>query len=205
MFIADYVMNSGLANSWANGLLTWTLPADFETYNLPVRTFITDDFVQWFPDIVNKYQAGSKIQVKCSDVDVMPTVKSTDTAIEGFEHTSCMMSVMDNASGTYIDIMSFTSDFNWKGKLELENGNMIKLVAHEGTASNVVIVMSTMADVTSEMLTTMLNQWMTTMMPMMSSFRLPIGEFVTLINPVISYHMGYVQLVSNAKFTSMTC
>jgi len=206
MFIADYVMNSALANSYANGLLVWTLPDDFESYNLPVRSFITDDFVKWFPEIVNKYGAGSKIQAKCSEISgAMPFMKSTDVGIEGFEQPTCMMSVYDNAAESYIDFLSFTSDFNWKGHVALENGNFVRLGAHEGVASNVVINMSTMPEITGESLTTMLNEWLITMMPMMRAYRLPIGEHVNLINPVVSYHMGYVQIVSNAQFMAMTC
>jgi hypothetical protein len=205
MFINDWVFTSAIQNSFNAGLLNATFPDDFQKLNIAIKSYTTDDFVQWFPDIVTMYGAGTKVKKNCFDIGGnAPTVKSTDSQMEIKGTVTCIFSAWDNVKSDWINFLNYAGDYTFLGKLSMDN-NMLNFDATNASVANVVLNSSTMNGVTAETLMGAINSQMMTVIPFRKSFELPISDFVTLSNPVIAYKSGYVEILAGAQFQALKC
>jgi len=218
MFISDYMFNSGIANARENGLLSFTYPLDLINYNnlqnipitIPNQKIVTDDLATFLPSIVPAIGSGIEVQVKCMGTKkregITPlSVKSTDTEMTLYGAMTCVMSSWDATNSAWSDFLGYTTDIAMNGTLALDAGNMLKVTANSAFVENTKVDNSMISDITGELITSMVNSQLTGLLPMSKEFAIPISNYVNLVNPVVSYHSGYVKILSNALFEGLTC
>jgi hypothetical protein len=204
MFLNDYFFNSGLQNAWNAGFLTFTFPDDFDKFGIPMRKMTTDDLQKWFPSVVTAYGSGTNTRLTCSNIGGnAPTFKSTDQNIIKTATLDCTLSAYQN--NAWVKFLDWTGDYTFTGKLALQNGNMLEFDIMDEKVANIKVNSSQLSGVDATSLQTMVNGLFQSLFPMKKSFQLPIAKWVSLTNPVISYHNGYTEIVSNAQFQPMQC
>jgi len=117
---------------------------------------------------------------------------------------TCNWMVMNN--GKWIQFMNDSKNWTVAGLVTMDNMNDLIYTITTASISNVVINNTTMTDVTAANFMNAENTLIKSkLLPIVKTVKLPISNYVDLANSTVRYFSGFIEIVADANFVTMTC
>jgi len=202
LFITNYVFKTAIDQMYQSGLLSIQLAQDNFPDVLPCH-LDTKSLSAFIPGLEQKY-GDQPMRVSCSNkADVTPHVEIVDGKLNAQIATSCELFVWNGESDwTLVATVSPTFDATAAmGVLNPEN--TIAISIERARVTNVEVVSSDIPELNTEYIQVGLNLILDIFVPYTLEIPIPEIPLVTLTNPELSAHDGYISLFANEDATNL--
>jgi hypothetical protein len=200
MFIADYVFNSALYETWTHNGIEFIMTDDLLPAGSSLR-LTTDSMNSIFPGLLDKYGTGKFMAIDCLDLGGAPPVmQSANGMLQGTVSGFCDLYVIEER---WKRALTISGTMVSNGKINIV-GSQPFYTIETINFSNLDIPETTLPPLDSNMVQNNLNNGVASWLPYSKPMPLVLLPQNELANPEVRHHDGYTEILFDLIFPEFT-